>query len=347
MTDHPSHTADWRGSALFTVLMGLLGGYLAWTAVGLHGTASDFGHLWAAARFVRDGINPYDAIGPGRAFDFEFPMLYPLPAAVAMLPLAWLSMRWADVVFFGLSTGLLVWALTRQRTTLNPQLCVLGSFAYLSAAANVQWEPLLTAAALLPTLGFLFACKPTMGLALLTAYPSKRAFLLAATFGLLTVAIWPWWVPAWLMTIQGQAHIIAPVTLWHVGGPLVLLALTRWRRPEARLLVALACIPHTPVLYAAVPLFLIVRTWREGLTLAAFTYVVGYMQSPYLQGDASNSVWTMTRASWQMALVYLPGLLMVLRRPNVWMAHDPMQTMIQALTSFAARRTLRPVTQEG
>jgi hypothetical protein len=304
-------------AVLFALAIGGLGASLAWISATTHAGASDFGCVWAAARFLRQGVNPYAAIGPHRLFDFDFPLLYPLTAVVATLPLAGLSARWADAVFFGASAGLLVWALTRQRTTLNPQLCVLGSFAFLSAAANVQWSPLMTAAALLPGLGWLLACKPTNALVLLTAYPSRRTVLGAAAFAALTMLIWPWWVPAWLTAIHGQVQILAPVTLWRAGGPLLLLALTKWRRPEARLLAALACVPHTLCLYEAVPLFLLVTTWTEGLTLTALTFVVGALQFPAHQGDLSFAAWTLVRGQWQVLLVYLPCLLMILRRPNV------------------------------
>ena len=63
----------------------------------------------------------------------------------------------------------------------------------------------------------------------------------------------------------------APVTYVTAGGPLILLALLRWRRPEARLLVALGCIPHTTMLYEALPLFLVARRWQEGVLLAALS----------------------------------------------------------------------------
>jgi hypothetical protein len=49
----------------------------------------------------------------------------------------------------------------------------------------------------------------------------------------------------------------------------------KWRRPEARLLAALACIPQTPVLYEVVPLFLLVRTFREAAVLVVLTGVAG------------------------------------------------------------------------
>jgi hypothetical protein len=294
-------------------MLGGVGSWLGWASGG----HSDFGPVWAAARFLWAGINPYHAIGPEGLYRFSFPLLYPLPAVVAMLPLAWCSAQWADTLFFGGSTALLVWALTRTRCALHPRICVCFSAAFVSASHTAQWSPLMTAAGLIPSLGFLLACKPTVGLALLTAYPSRRAILGATAFALATMLLWPWWVAGWLAAARAQTHIFAPVTVWTVGGPLVLLALLKWRRPEARLLAALACVPHTPVLYEAVPLFLIVDTWTEGVMLAALSFVVWHFQTPLPVGS-SYPAWIHTQATWQVALIYLPCVLLVLRRPNVW-----------------------------
>jgi hypothetical protein len=295
--------------------------YDTWSTGAGRPFPSDFGQVWAAARVLLAGGNPYHAIGPQGAFHFGFPLLYPLPAAVAMLPLAWCSAQAADAIFVGVGTFALIWALTR-RTLWNPQLCVVASYAFLTAQGNVQWSPVLTAAALTPGLGWLLACKPTVGLAFLTAYPSKRALISAAGFGGLTILLWPWWVPSWLAVVQGQTHILAPVTLVTAGGPLILLALLKWRRPEARLLVALACVPHTPVLYETVALFLIVDTWREGVLLSALTVLLWHLQPPCAWGLTTSefAAWVTAGARWQVMVMYLPCLLMVLRRPNVWPA---------------------------
>jgi hypothetical protein len=100
------------------------------------------------------------------------------------------------------------------------------------------------------------------------------------------------------------------------GGPLVLLALLKWRRPEARLLAAMACVPHTLLPYETLPLFLVPQTWLEacvllaGTTLAVILHGVG---APY----ASATEWVAASGVWTIWCVYLPCLVMVLRRPNV------------------------------
>jgi hypothetical protein len=325
-----SRLADAGRRIILTLTIAAVSASIAWVCGGIRQLPSDFEHVPVAARFLLHGINPYTAIGPRGLFRFDFPLLYPLPAVVATIPLAGLPARWAETIFLGLGAGALAWALTRRRLA-NPQLCVFASFAFLTIAANVQWSLLLTAAALLPGLGVLLACKPTLGLALFAAYPSRRTAIAAGLFGLATVVIWPWWVAAWLTTIRTQTHLIAPVTLLTAGGPLVLLALARWRRPEARLLVALACVPHSPVLYETIALFLIVETWTEGALLVALTTGLFLLQGQCGPGMDFHA-WLRHAAQWQVAVVYLPCLLLILRRPNaapVTVADQDAETVVR------------------
>jgi hypothetical protein len=237
------------------------------------------------------------------------------------MPFAWASTRLADALFIGFGAAVLAWALTR-RTLANPQLWVFASFPMMVAAQTVQWSPLLTAAALTPALGFLLAAKPSIGLAMLAAYPSRAAIYGAAAFGLLTILIWPFWVPAWLANLPSLTHMIAPVTCW--GGPLILLALLKWRRAEARLLVALACMPQTPVLYEVVPLFLLVRNLREATLLVIVTGVMGKIVVATLSATHYNA-WMAGNAQWMVWLVYLPCTAMVLFRPNEGLAFPELQ----------------------
>jgi len=290
--------------------------------------ASDFGQVWFGSRTLLTGGNPYEVIGPGRAFEWAYPLFYPVTALVAVAPLAWLPLPVAEALFAGLGAGLLAWSITRRELR-NPQLLVFLSGAMIATMQLAQWSPLLTAAALMPSLGFLFACKPTLGLAFLVAYPSRRAFMLAAGFALITVAIWPWWVPSWVATLSELKHT---VPVMRPGGPLLLLAALKWRRPEARLLAALACVPQTHSLYDAVPLFLIVTTFEEGLVLVGLMFVAGQLTAAAASGPDYD--WWMTVTS--LWLVYMPCLFMTLRRPNV--AERP------AFTAPAVEPSIRPAT---
>jgi hypothetical protein len=59
----------------------------------------DFDQNYAAARFLRQGRDPYALIGSGREFEWAWPLFYPLTTAVAALPFTLLPMGLAAIVF--------------------------------------------------------------------------------------------------------------------------------------------------------------------------------------------------------------------------------------------------------
>ena len=309
MTSPPGRRARFACAAILGIATAF---YADWFWTHPRTAPSDFVQPWAAARMLAHGQNPYDLIGPGRPFEHQFLLIYPATAALAAMPFAWASTRLADALFIGLGAGFLAWALTR-RTLANPQLWVFASFAMMVAAQTVQWSPWLTAAALMPSLGFVFAAKPSIGLAMLAAYPSRRAIIGAAALTLATVVLWPWWIAAWMATLPSVTHISAPIMRW--GGPLILLALLKWRRADARLLAALACVPQTPVLYEVVPLFLLVRTLREATVLIGLMALVHKIVEATAQG-ADYNTWMAINGQWMVWLIYLPCTALVLCRPN-------------------------------
>jgi hypothetical protein len=230
---------------------------------------------------------------------------------VAAIPFSFLPLKWANALFVAVSTGLLAWGLTGVEGH-QPKLSVFLSFGWLAAVQVAQWSPLMTAAALTSSVGFLLVCKPTLGAALFVAYPSRRAFVGVLVFTAACVAIWPWWVSAWLAAVQ-TTHQKPAILFW--GGPVVLLALLKWRRPEARLLVGMACVPLTGNLYETVPLFLIVSTWAEGGILLALSAVV-FFAFQRRGGGLDREHYLQLVEQWIVFLVYIPCTLMVLRRPN-------------------------------
>src|SRR5207249_4570115 len=114
-------------------------------------------------------------------------------------------------------------------------------------------------------LAWLVRAKPNVGLAIVLASGSVRALLVATLGGgLLVIAsllVFPGWPAEWLNTLWTAHHMSPPVA--RLGGPLLLLALLRWRQPEARLLAVLACVPQTPCFYEALPVLICARGLRE------------------------------------------------------------------------------------
>lgn len=297
-----------RPNLPYAVMAAMAAGILVWR-LDARPQPSDFGQLWAAARELVRGGDPWAVVGPGRSFEWRFPLLYPLTAVVAAVPLSWLPLRAADAVFAAIGTGACVWALTRRELR-NPQLLACASAAFFATLATSQWSLILMASALTPGLGFLLACKPSIGAALLVAYPSRRAFIGCAVFLALTLFIHPSWWWQWIRALPAAGHMSAPVTRF--GGVLLLLAVLRWRLPEARLLAALSIVPQTPVLYDSLPLFLIVRTWREALTLVIGTFVV--LVSTRWRGDVPYDEWMAINGQWMVWVLYWPCLAFVLLR---------------------------------
>lgn len=275
---------------------------------------SDLAPVWAGARALVHGSDPYASVGPGRAFDTTFPLMYPMTAVLTMTPLASASMRWADLLFVALGFGLFAWAITKDRR-LSPASVALVSLPALMAVQTAQWSPLLTGAALLPAFGFLLVTKPTIGLALFGAFPSPRTAIGCAALLAVSFLISPGWLAEWRAGFVTVPHIVAPITRW--GGPLLLLALTKWKRADARLLLGLACVPHTTALYETIPLFLIAETWLQAWALwalAIVVYVGQWATGPY----PSVSAQWFAGQQWIVAVMYLPCLAVVLTRRNEW-----------------------------
>lgn len=300
-------------------------GALAICSIGSQseGFRTDFDQGWHAARAVLEGRNPHDYVGPERRFDYGVPLYYPMPAVVASLPFAVLPLWAARLAFVGSSTFLLTFGLCRNGLGRLP---ILLSGAFIMALGTGQWEILLTAALLIPAAAAIAAAKPNIGLALAFASASRRFLAAAITGGIflagVSFALWPGWLADWLEKIRMYPEI--PLLVTHWGGLFVLLALLRWRRAEARLLVALVLVPHTTLAYASLPVMLVARRAWESAALALLSLGVLVAQlsidprgrvteiAPIdvFAGFASDAGQLMVLAT------YIPATLLVLRRSN-------------------------------
>jgi len=276
---------------------------------------SDFDQVWFGARAIWSGRNPYDLIGPGREFQWGWPLYYPATALVLMSPLALLPVALARCLFVGASAALLAYGVTRISWVRLP---LFGSCAFMVAAVAAQWSPLMTAALCMPALAWIVSAKPNIGFALFAADPSLKVIYRAAlgtiVLALIGLLLLPSWPGNWMTITRAAPHFTVP--LLHRGGFLLALVLLRWRRPEARLLAALAVLPQNMVIYATLPLFLIPRTFRQALLLAALNnlaFIVGLLLiSPHPRSVAENYY----AGDLLVALCYIPALVMVLMRPN-------------------------------
>ena len=296
--------------------LGVGWGLFIWGFVKFSGRHQDFGQLWFAGRALLKGQNPYDVIGVGKPFEWFWPWYYPLPAAFVGMVFAPFSEQAAIGLFSGLSATAFAWALTEQGFA--PLLAFLSTCTWL-ALARGQGAPLLASALVLTPLSVLLVAKPTIGAAIFVARPSWWAVGGGLALLLAAFLVQPHWPADWIAALNSPA--VAPgfraphrPPISFPGGLLVLAALCRWRRVEARLLIAMACVPQTTMPHEVVPLFLVARGWIESglllaLSQAMIAWVVHFHAPTLAEGISAYGpafVWFM----------YLPCLVMVLRRPN-------------------------------
>lgn len=278
------------------------------------GHPGDFGIVWFGATALLHRANPYALVGPGRVYDWHWHQLYPLTAMVAAMPLAFLPQLAAIVTFVWISTALLAWAITSDGWYRLPLFL---SSAFVIAAGAAQWSPLLTAALCIPSLAWIFAAKPNLGLAMLVSATRGQTIRVAliggAVLSAISLLIFPRWPLEWLAALRTANYLHMPMLL--PGGVFVLLALLRWRRPEARLIVALACVPQTNSWYEALPLLLIPATYRESLLLSLVSSLGILFQLPFMTSATEAEV-QRTVGILMIAFAYLPATLFVLLRPN-------------------------------
>jgi hypothetical protein len=328
---------DRRTRLIVALLVGCACGLASWLNTRTPGFGmQDFEAWWLAARAVAQGSDPYVAVG--RVFRSGF--LYPLPTALATMPLAWLPATIAGSIFAGLSSAILAFTVTR--TAWWPLLmCLSGSFvdAVLMAHSSV----LLTAALFAPGLVWLGVFKPNVGLGLFAFRPSWKHAAIIVGIALASLAVMPTWPLEWIETARASPMHFAP---WRVpGGVLLLLAFVRWRRPEARFVGVLALMPSSPIAYEALPLFVIPRRRLEMIILVLLSdALLLYVDARADTHDIAQ--YFRIAAPAMTVLMYVPAVAMVLSRPNVdpptRVASADCSTAMSVPTSFPAR----PVAQE-
>jgi hypothetical protein len=249
--------------------------------------SSDLDHLWFAARALLHGDNPYEAVGPGRPFEWAWPLFYPLPALLLIAPFSFLPIAAARVAVSVLFGGVLGYAVGARWRVLWPMFL---SASYFIAISRNQWSPLILAAFWLPWLGFIAVAKPNVGLLPLLAQ-DRRALMRTAVLSLalvvLSLLVRPSWPGEWFALARSAPN--KEIALLQPLGLLLLGALVLWRSIDGRVLLATAVMPQTPSLYDVLPLFVLCRTTRQALVLSALSHVLQWAAlalGPYASYDA-------------------------------------------------------------
>jgi hypothetical protein len=319
-----------------SILFGLVSGAVTLQSNILKAWQRDFAQVWFAARALLRGVDPYPLVGPGLELDWAWPLLYPLPAGVIAVPFAPFSQETASVLFSIIAGAAFAWALMEHGyATL---FCFFGAPLHF-AAETAQWSPLLSAALVVPAIGMLFVAKPTIGLAIFAARPSWWPIAGAVVFGGIAFVLQPHWVGSWLDAIARNdaawfphAPYRAPIAI--PGGILALAALARWRRPEARLVAALACVPQTMMLYETVPLLLIPRSFRESALMVWLGYAVSYAIEGLLPVTRTAPEYLAVSGPLVVVGMYIPATLLVLSRPNSGDVPAPVERAASRLPSW-------------
>lgn len=280
---------------------------------------SDAAQLWAGARALVNGRDPYSVVGVGREFNWPFPLLYPLPAVMLFVPLALLSEHAAAIVWATIGAAAFTFALLQRKAGPLAALIALLSAPLHEALQVAQWSPLVSGAAAIPALAALIVAKPNLTAAVVAGQrPNqlRNACLVAATLLLVSFVAEPTWPAHWLRGLPTATHIKPP--LFRPAGFLVLLCALKWRRADARLVLVFSVLSQSPFLHETVPLLLIPANALEQLILAVTSWggvlwwnaqnlhLLGYAHWADLAGDAS------------LFCCILPCVVMILGRPNQW-----------------------------
>ena len=289
------------------------------------GSAPDSLVPWRAANVLMNGGNPWQrgaldlVVMPLRALHEDArihlgdPLFYPMPAVLLWTPLARLPFLVASTIFNVFAAFLFVFAITRDGLH---RAWACGSVPFMMAMRFGQWSPLLVAAFAYPALSFFLLAKPNLGLPLYLSRATRITTTVCVVILLTTTVLAPWWVRDWLRNLQNDLGHAAPhpipVTMFGGAGAAILLALLRWRRPEARLVAFLACVPQLPYWADQLPLLLVPSGRREMQGMMLVT-IVGFLLWIQFRGPGD---FIDTIRPYAIVFTYAPALLLVLSRRN-------------------------------
>ena len=256
-----------------------------------HQGAADFGWAVHAARHVLAGQNPYDT-----------PLeQYPLTAAFFGVPFVWLPPEMAAALFYGISSALLAFGISSHG---YHRLLVFLAYPYWGGLLAVQWSTLILASAFFPLLLPVTMAKPQLGLPVALTNLSRRGIVACAVVALLTLIAMPRWPLLWLGQLKNYEHFIPLLVL---PGPLLVLALWRYRDKDAWFLLLTALMPQR-WFFDAFILWLIPKSRREILFTAALSWGAGIWRWYHMPHSFAEV------GRYTVLFMYLPMLAVILLR---------------------------------
>ena len=277
-----------------SVLLACASGFFCWFLLDhFHQGAADFNWSINAARDLLARRDPYSHTGGA--------IPYPLTAVLLAIPFAWLPATVAGGAFFGLSTGLLAFGLTREGYL---RLLIFLAYPYWAAMITAQWTPLIMAAAFFPLALPVTMAKPQVGLPIALANLTRRGLVACILFAAVTLLAMPAWPAHWLPQLKGYQHYFPIVVL---PGPLLLLALVAYRERDGQFLFLSSIMPQR-WFYDAFTLWLIPKSRRELVYTVGISWVLGVLR--WYRGPRNMQ----QVGRWTVLLVYMPMLAVVLLR---------------------------------
>jgi hypothetical protein len=291
-TPSTSPALPWRLAV--SALIGIASGLFCWFLMKhFHQDAADLRWAIHAAQRVLAHQNPYDT-----------PLeQYPLTAAVFAFPFVRLPPEVAAGLFYGISSALLALGLTRHG---YERLFVFLAYPYWAGILTVQWSTIIAASAFFPLLLPVTLAKPQVGLPVFLSYLNRRGFLACIAIAILSLALLPTWPLLWLGQLGHYQHFFPLLIL---PGPLLLLALFRYRDRDTILLLLSALMPQR-WFFDSFILWLIPKSRRAILATVFFSWMVGIWRWYHVP-------LTMQQVGrWTVLGFYLPMLIVILTRPR-------------------------------
>jgi hypothetical protein len=285
-----------------SLAIGLASGVFCWfLMIHFHQDAADFRWALRLARHILARENPYDT-----------PLeQYPLTAAFFALPFLRLTPEAAAGSFWGISSALLAFGLIRDG---YGRLRVFLAYPFWAGMLTVQWSPIIAASAFFPLLLPVTMAKPQIGLPVFLTHLSRRGAVACALLAAASLVVMPNWPSLWLRQATNYQFF---VPLFILPGPLLLLALFRYRDRDAVLLMLTALMPQR-WFFDAFILWLIPKSRRE-LTWTVFLSWGAGIWRWYHYHYSETQV-----GRWAVICFYLPMLLVVLFRDRSQSQSDPL-----------------------
>jgi hypothetical protein len=291
-----------RDRIIVAVLIGLLTCIISIYLSKLSGgDAGDFRYsLWPS----RDWVAGKDPYLPYKLNLDPLAVPYPFTAILLATPLVWLPDQIAAGIFLGFGSSILAWFILKNEE--NWRFLLFFSWPFVNNLFFIQWAPYIASMFFTPFLPLFVLIKPQLALPfVITQKPNLKGLLLAGILLLVSLVFYPSWPMDWLKTIHN--FIGFPPLFILPLGPLILLALIRYRDKRAWLLVLLAAMPQRMV-YDQLGVLLVAENRKQQLFLVICSWI-SFPVLLYYHG------WENVPWGWQTWILiesFIPALIVVL-----------------------------------